>query len=71
VTPERLRRRAAGFVPSLGEEGMAERFMLNLIDGQTPLEVIARRAAERFPRLFKRWEDALARAAQVAERYSR
>ncbi len=71
LTPERLRRRAAGFVPSLGEEGQAERFMLGLIDGQTSLETIARNAAERFPNVFKRWEDALARAAQVAERYGR
>lgn len=71
VTPERLRRRAAGFVPSLGEEGQAERFMLGLIDGQTSLETIARSAAERFPHLFKCWEDALARAARVAEQYSR
>lgn len=71
VTPERLRRRAASFVPSLGEEGQAERFMLGLIDGQTSLETIARNAAERFPNLFKRWEDALTRAAQVAEQYRR
>lgn len=71
LTPDRLRRRAADFVPSLGEEGEVERFMLGLIDGQTPLETIARGAAERFPNLFKRWEDALARAAQVAERCSR
>lgn len=71
VTPERLHRRAAGFVPSLGEEGKVERFVLGLIDGQTSLEVIARGAAEKFPKLFKRWEDALTRAAQVAEQHRR
>ena len=71
VTPERLHRRAAGFVPSLGEEGQAERFILGLIDGRTSLEVIARRAAEKFPKLFKCWEDALTRAAKVAEQHRR
>ena len=49
-------------------------FLLQLADliarTETRLEEIARTVHERFPRRFPRWEDALARAADLAQEYS-
>lgn len=70
-TPQALRRRAADFVPSLSEEGQADRWLLLAMDGKTSLQQMARAAAERFPAIFPRWEDALHRAAELAARFSR
>jgi protein arginine N-methyltransferase 1 len=70
-TPESLRRRAADFVPSLSEEGQADRWLLQAIDGKTSLQQMAEAAALRFPAIFPRWEDALHRAAELARQFSR
>jgi protein arginine N-methyltransferase 1 len=70
-TPQTLRRRTADFVPSLPEEGQADRWLLQAMDGKTSLQQMAQAAAERFPKIFPRWEDALHRAAELAERFSR
>lgn len=68
LTPERLHKREAGFVPRLTPKGEADAFLLSSMDGTATLEAIARAAAARFPALFPRWEDALARAGELAER---
>jgi hypothetical protein len=70
-TPQSLRRRAADFVPSLSEEGQANRWMLQAIDGKASLQEIAQAAAKKFPQIFPRWEDALHRAAELATQFSR
>ena len=70
-TPHSLRRRAADFVPSLSEEGQADRWLLHAMDGKTCLQEMANSAAERFPAVFPRWEDALNRAAELARQFSR
>jgi len=70
-TPQSLRRRAADFIPSLSEEGQANRWMLQAIDGKTSLQEIAQAAAKKFPQIFPRWEDALHRAAELATQFSR
>jgi protein arginine N-methyltransferase 1 len=69
-TPEALRRRAADFVPALSDEGLADRWLLQAMDGKTSLQQMARAAAERFPAIFPRWEDALHRAAELARQFS-
>jgi SAM-dependent methyltransferase len=71
LTRESLRRRAANFVPSLSEEGRADRWLLQAMDGKTSLQQMAQAAAEEFPRIFPRWEDALRRAAELAAQFSR
>jgi protein arginine N-methyltransferase 1 len=71
VTPRGLRRRAADFVPALSEEGRADRWLLQAIDGKASLEQMARAAAQEFPKIFPRWEDALRRAADLAAQFSR
>lgn len=70
-TPQSLRRHAADFVPSLSEEGQANRWLLQAMDGKTSLEQMAYAAAQRFPAIFPRWEDALRRAADLASQFSR
>ncbi len=70
-TPQWLRRRAADFVPSLSEEGRADRWLLQAMDGETSLQQMAQAAAEEFPKIFARWEDALRRAAELAAQFSR
>jgi len=70
-TAEALRRRAADYVPVLLEAGHAERWILEAMDGVTPLQEIARAAAERFPAVFRRQDDAFRRVAILAERFSR
>jgi protein arginine N-methyltransferase 1 len=70
-TPQALRRRAADFVPALSEEGQVDRWLLEAMDGKTSLQKMAQAAAERFPSIFPRWEDALHRAAELARQFSR
>jgi protein arginine N-methyltransferase 1 len=70
-TPQALRRHAADFVPSLSEEGQANRWLLQAMDGKTSLQEMAQAAATHFPKVFRRWEDALHRAAQLATQFSR
>jgi hypothetical protein len=70
-TPQALRRRAADFVPSLSEEGLADRWLLEAMDGTTSLQQMAQAAAEQFPSLFPHWKDALHRAAELARQFSR
>jgi Methyltransferase domain/Arginine methyltransferase oligomerization subdomain len=71
LASESLRRRAADFVPSLSEEGQADRWLLQAMDGKTTLQQMAQAAAQRFPSIFPRWEDALRRAAYLAAQFSR
>ncbi|AGY58403.1 50S ribosomal protein L11 methyltransferase [Gloeobacter kilaueensis] len=66
---ERLRRQAADSVPSLGEEGKIDRFILEQMDGQLTLEAIARRLAQHFPGRFDRLQDSLARVGELAQKY--
>jgi type I protein arginine methyltransferase len=68
---EALRRKSVDFVPVLSELGQAERWLLQAIDGSTSLQDIAQAAAERFPTVFRRQEDALRRVSALAERLSR
>jgi type I protein arginine methyltransferase len=68
---EKLRRHATDFVPVLTETGQAERWLLQAMDGLAPLQEIAKGAAERFPRVFRRPEDAFQRASTLAEKFSR
>jgi protein arginine N-methyltransferase 1 len=70
-SPASLRKRSAEFVPVLSEAGLAERWLLLAMDGKTPLDQIAQKAAEHFPHTFSRVEDAFRRAGEISDRYSR
>jgi len=70
-SPSFLKKHATDFVPVLSEPGLAERWLLQAMDGKRPLEDIAGEAARLFPHVFRRVEDAFNRAADIAEKFSR
>ncbi len=70
-TSERLRKRATDYVPVLSESGEAERWLLEAMDGSTPLQEIAQSAVERFPKVFRGQDDAFRRVSALAEKFSR
>ena len=71
LSPSALRKRSADFVPTLSEAGQAERWILQAMDGNTPLQEIAVRAAAQFPHVFARVEDAFSKVGELTERLSR
>jgi protein arginine N-methyltransferase 1 len=66
-----LRRHAVDHVPVLTVEGEAERFLLGAMDGRASLEETAKRAAERFPKVYSSHEDAFERVSELARKFSR
>jgi hypothetical protein len=69
--PSLLQKRTMDFVPVLSEAGLAERWLLQAMNGQRSLEGIAAEAAQLFPHIFRRNEDAFRQAAEIAEKFSR
>jgi protein arginine N-methyltransferase 1 len=69
-SPARLRRRADGFVPRLGEDGRVDALILSRMDGAASLGDIAREVRERFPARFATWEEALTRVGALSEQYA-
>lgn len=70
ISPARLRRRAHGFRPALGEAGRIDRMILGRMDGGASLEEIAREVRAAFPDRFARWEDALTRVGRLSDEYA-
>ena len=68
---ERLRRHARDFVPSLSDEGEADRWILSSINGSQSNEAIASAAAKKFPVRFISEGEALQHVIVLAERYAR
>ncbi|HEX9938005.1 MAG TPA: hypothetical protein VGB15_12815, partial [Longimicrobium sp.] len=69
-SPTRLRRRADGFRPTLGDNGRIDAYVLGRMDGSATLGEIARELAERFPARFPTWEAALAHVGRLSEQYA-
>ena len=65
-----LRRRSADFVPVLTEQGQAQGWMLQAMDGKRSLEEIAREGVGRFPRAFRDEDDALRVAGELSEKFT-
>ncbi len=70
LSPGRLRKRAHGFRPRLGEEGRIDAMILARMDGGTSLEEVAREVHAAFPARFPRWEDALTHVGRLSEQYA-
>jgi protein arginine N-methyltransferase 1 len=66
-----LRKRSTAYLPSLNEEGLLDRFVIQQMDGKQSSGDIARQLLDRFPDKFTREVDALTRIAELAEKYSR
>ena len=70
-TPERLRKMASNYRPSLSCEGEVEYMILGLMKDGLALKDIAERIRERFPQTFHDTQSALDRVADISCRYSR
>ena len=66
-----LRKQAADFVPTLSDEGRADLFLMEAMNGKTSLQQMAMDASQLFPKIFPKWEAALSRATQLAKQFSR
>lgn len=66
ISLEALPKRASVYVPQLSEEGQIRRRTLEMMNGRTSLEDIARRLAAEFPSRFTRWQHALSYAGRVS-----
>ena len=71
ISLAKLRRSASDYVPQLSEDGRVNRRTLELMDGKSSLEEIARRLAEEFPERFTRLQPALSYAAKRSQEHSR
>ena len=71
VTTDSLGRHATNHIPILTEEGEADRFFLQEMNGSATLEEIAQKATARFPKLYPRCDDAFERAGELARKFSR
>jgi protein arginine N-methyltransferase 1 len=67
----KLRKIRSDYVPKLSEDGLLRRRVLELMDGNTPLETIARKLTSEFPERFERWQQALTFAGSVSNENSR
>lgn len=71
VSLSKLHKTASEYVPQLSEEGLIRRMALDLMDGKSSLEEIARRLTDEFPSRFSRWQQALSFAAIISKENSR
>ena len=71
LSAAKLRMRSAAYVPSVSVDGQVDRAILSAMEEGLPLGEIATRLQSRFPGRFRRWEEALARAGDLSERYAR
>jgi type I protein arginine methyltransferase len=71
VSTQTLRRHATSHVPVLTEEGEADRFLLQEMNGSATLQQISEKAAERFPNVYPGSDEAFQRAVELARRFSR
>lgn len=71
LSPAALRRQASDYVPKLSSEGLLHQRTLELMNGVTPLEGVARQLSAEFPERFARWHQALSYAAALSHKFSR
>lgn len=71
IARETLSALAPDTIPALDDNGEVVRFVLNAIDGRTPLQDIALRAAERFPDQLMNAREARDRIVELAREYAR
>ena len=70
LSARRLSRRSSRFCPELGLNGQVDAWILEAMNGATPLEEIAGAAMERFPMHFRSPGEALSHVADLSDSYS-
>ena len=71
IEPEVVLKQSEYFVPNLNENAEIDMFILNSVDGEAMHGDIADAILEKFPKKFKKFEDALAYVAGLSQRYSK
>lgn len=71
LSTAKLRKRAAGHVPQLTEDGQIDEAILQLMGEGLSLGEISQRIAAGHPGRFRDWQQALARVGDLSTRYSR
>jgi protein arginine N-methyltransferase 1 len=70
LSPGKLHKQAATYKPSLNQKGQTKSFILQLMTGDHSLEEIATRVAERFPKQYSDWRDALSDVTTLSQELS-
>jgi protein arginine N-methyltransferase 1 len=65
-----LRKQATTHVPQLSGEGILDRRILEMMDGQATLEEISRKLSVEYPQRFKEWHDAMKLVGALSRKYS-
>ena len=65
-----VRKQAAGYVPSLNEDGRIARLALESMNDTASLEEVAHRVSAQFPESFPTWREALTYVADLSAKYS-
>jgi type I protein arginine methyltransferase len=68
ISLQALQKQASSHIPKLSEEGLIHRRILEMMDGQTSLEEIARLLGAEFPARFTRWQQAISYAGAVSQK---
>ena len=71
LSREQVRTRSENYVAGLGDEGLIDRTVLDLMDGVRTLGQISQELQKRFPSRFSTLHDALTRVGELSARYSR
>ena len=71
LSSKSLRKRSESHVPTINEEGQVDRFVLDLMAGNTALGEIARQVSSRFPARFPTVQRALDHVGELSGKYSR
>jgi hypothetical protein len=66
-----LRKLAASHVPTLSDEGLIDRLILQMMGDAVSLGGIARHLASKHRNRFARWQDALTRVGELSMRYAK
>ncbi len=65
-----LQKQAVGYVPTLSDNGVIDRTILGLMNGEVSVEEIARQVLDQFPAGFANAKEALARVSKLSRKYS-
>jgi protein arginine N-methyltransferase 1 len=71
LSREQVATRSENYVASLGEDGVIDRTVLELMDGKRTVVQISEQLRERFPARFSSVREALAKVGELSARYSR
>jgi len=70
-SPSQLWKSSAGHIPTLNQEGLAKRFILERMNGEFSLETIAHELMKSFPLKFPTFQESLNQVVQISKQYSR